>query len=266
MKDYLDFRTIPACLFVASSDRTRDVFDQVYAGFGKLWPYCPWPRYVGLTTAVPEASLHGFTPIATGVECGWRGELNAQIQQLPPEISHIILMLDDFLLLKPVDQSVLAAALAEAITQDLAYARLVPVERSLPVRLLRNLGTRQFFEPLAHNEPYPSSLQATLWKRDYLLEALRKPGSIWDFEHQRGAPGQHHAATRRLIQYRHVVERGKWMPYTRRLFHGLGMTFDAGSRPMHSLSHGLRWHAHKLLFAFAGYGLSRLKRALRARP
>ncbi|QCI79234.1 hypothetical protein E6W36_05685 [Hankyongella ginsenosidimutans] len=96
MKDYLDFRTIPACLFVASSDRTRDVFDQVYAGFGKLWPYCPWPRYVGLTTAVPEASLHGFTPIATGVECGWRGELNAQIQQLPPEISHIILMLDDF--------------------------------------------------------------------------------------------------------------------------------------------------------------------------
>jgi hypothetical protein len=249
------------CVLVSSSDRTRDVFNQVFAHFERFWPECAFDRYVGLTTVPQEHSLFGFKPVAAGSDMGWRDELVAQLRQLPATLDYVLLVLDDFLILKPINQSLLNKAAAEVISRQLNYARFIPVERHLFGRTLRWLHRpkNHIFSPLSEREPYPASLQIALWRKEYLLRSLEAPGTIWDFEHARLQQDGHFAACVPLISYRHVVERGKWMPYANHLMKRVGIQFKKGTRDIYPIHYGIKWYIGKIFFAIAGYGPSKLK-------
>lgn len=262
-----DAMTKTICVFVCSSDNTRDVFEQVARAFEVHWRNCPFERYVGLNSPIHSESLpKGFKPLYAPV-AGWRSELERQLAQLPVQYTHVLLFLDDFLLLKPVEWASLQRVLAEAIATKIEYLRLVPVCRALLPRLLRHWYRRlkpALIEPIPNTSPYYSSLQVALWKREHLREWLKNcDGTIWEFEHHQAEGSMHYAVVGQPpISYEHVVEKGIWRPHARRLFNEAGLSFNPGSRlGAGFLNNALLWY-HKVKFLIIGYSWVRVRRAI----
>ena len=244
-------------LLIASCDRNRGVLAQTAEAFRRRWPDCPFPRYVGINN--PVAAPPGFKALAAPAK-GWRAELRAQVASLPAR--RVLLFLDDFLLLRPVDTTRVLCLAERALCENWAYLRLVPPSGALAVVALRRLAAR--FKGadvcvIPGHLPYPSALQVAIWDRDYLLEQLGGSGSIWDFEHQ-AARRPHLAVTRPALCYLHLVERGMWLPHAPRLLRQANGRFDAAGRPVLGPGARLRRWGRKARFALLGYSVMRARR------
>jgi hypothetical protein len=249
-----------------SSDNTFDVGVQVAAAFDRLWPDCPYPRFALTTTAQRPWPLPGWNRIAAGQALGWRDEIKLGLGALPAEARHVLLVLDDFLLLAPIDTARAVSLIEEAENRDLPYLRLKPVERSVAGKLIWMLRTRPGIAALKSTEPYYASLQLAVWRRNHLLTMLSQLGSILDFEHQRMWTETHYAVTRRgPIRYVHVVEKGKWMPYAARAFAQAGLPFDRGMRAVWGRRYMVLHMIRKMRFALFGYSFMRLRTFMEVR-
>ena len=243
-----------------SSDNSYDVGVQVAAAFDRLWPDCPYPRFALTTSAQRPWSITGWNHLVAGLPLGWREELKLGLLALPTSARHVLLVLDDFLVLAPVDTDRAISLIKEAERRDLPYLRLKPVDRSIAGKLIWKVRTRPGIAAFKSSEPYYASLQLALWRRDHLLTMLSQPGSIWDFEHQRIGTQTHYAVTRRgPIRYMHVVEKGKWMPYAAKAFSQAGVPFDRGVRPVWGRRYMVLHIIRKVRFALFGYSLMRLR-------
>ena len=243
-----------------SSDNTFDVGVEVAAAFDLLWPDCPYPRFALTATAQRPWPLPGWNHIVAGQALGWRDELRLGLGALPSEARHVLLVLDDFLLLAPVNTARAVRLIEEAENRDLPYLRLKPVDRSIAGKLIWMLRTRPGIAALKSAEPYYASLQLALWRREHLLSMLSQPGSIWDFENQRLPAQTHYAVTRTgPIRYMHVVEKGKWMPYAAKLFARAGIPFTRGLRPVWGRRYMVLHMIRKMRFALFGYSFLRLR-------
>jgi len=255
------------CVLVASSDNTADVFRQVAPGFQRHWPDCPLPRFVGLNEDAAPAVGSGFTPVLCAEALGWRGELARQVAALPPQFDHVLLFLDDFLILRRVDTPALLQLIELALARELAYLRLIPELHSLAESAWLALGPDHRSRPvsaLAADTPYYSSLQLVLWRRSHLADLLAAPGSIWDFELQRPAATHHAITVAPPVSYRHVVERGLWMRDAPWLFRRSGLPFEPGDRPLAPWPQLVRHGWRRLKFAAIGYAWYRRRLARQA--
>lgn len=243
-----------------SSDNTFDVGVQVAAAFDRLWPDCPYSRFALTTTAQRPWPIPGWNHIVAGQAFGWRDELRLGLRALPADVHYILLVLDDFLMLAPVDTARAVSLIKEAESRDLPYLRLKPVDRSIAGKLIWNLRTSPGIAALKSSEPYYASLQLAVWHRDHLLTMLSQPGSIWDFENQCLSTQTHYAVTRKgPIRYMHVVEKGKWMPYAAKLFARAGIPFARGLRPVWGRRYMVLHMIRKMRFALFGYSFLRLR-------
>ncbi len=247
------------CVFIASSDNTLDVLRRVYPALERFWPDCPYPLFIGLNEA--PLSFTSARAVRTSV-AGWRAELLAQLEQLNHE--RLVLLLDDFLLTNRVDTRLVVQLVERAHAQQLDYLRLLPLDQAWLARLFRS--SREDIEYIPACYPYFSSLQIAVWRRTHLCQMLAAGGSIWDFELQR-LPGARHAATTlgAPIRYRHVVEKGQWMADAPRLLRRAGLSDDLGTRTREPESAVIRRLVRLALFQVVGYGVMRLRLALRAK-
>lgn len=254
-------------VFVSSSDNTRDVFLAVSKAFALFWGECNCQFYVGLNSKPNQPLAGGFIPVFAPVS-GWRQELACQIQQLQHD--YILLLLDDFLITSPVDETRLFSLLQMAQKFNLPYLRLIEIDRSWIVKKLAWLIAKlqgQSLAVLPENIPYYSSLQVAIWNRTHLIDMLTglPEGSIWAFEHQRIPDKTHHAIVEAPpIVYKHVVEKGKWMPFTQLLFTRIGLTFDPGSRAIWKGGNMLWNWKGRFVFPIVGYAWVNLKNWFRS--
>jgi hypothetical protein len=250
-------------VFIASSDNTRDVFARVFPSLIRHWRGCPYRIYAGFNT--PQVGPDGFTPVYAPVS-GWRNELAAQIETLPAE--YVLLLLDDFLILQTVDTDRVVALIGMAVSEGLAYLRLIPLRRALVPRVVvacRGPRTREI-EAIPETDPYHSSLQAVLWRRTHLLECLREEENIWRFETIRPYDAVHYSICGPApIRYRHLVEKGRWLPDARRLLRQAGLRDDLGTRGRWPWTYQLRGWVARVRFELLGYSMMRSRRALAAR-
>jgi len=253
-------------VLLSSSDNTIDVGVQIAAAFDRLWPDCPYTRFALTTSAQRPWPIPGWNHIVAGHALDWREELRLGLRALPAYARHVLLVLDDFLLLAPVDTAQVISLVEEAESRDLPYLRLKPVDRSIAGKLIWMLRTRPGIAALQSTEPYYASLQLALWRRKHLLTMLSQPGSIWDFENQRLSSQTHYAVTRKgPLRYMHVVEKGKWMPYAAKLFSRAGVLFERGLRPVWGRRYMILHMIRKLRFALFGYSFMRLRSFMKLR-
>lgn len=238
-------------VFICSSDNRRDVLDSILPSILKFWPQCPYPIYVGLNSEARPLPV-GTPVLAPPSE--WHLECAQQLRQV--EAEHLILMLDDFLIGAPVDQHRLTHLTQEALALDLGYLRLVPLGRSLPARLTgwRPPEIKPGIEQIRARRPFYSGLQVAVWKKQYLASLLQKPQSIWEFEHQY-IPGSVHCAIKERppIVYRHLVERGRWLPDARSLLRRAGLPAELGTRPSWPKSRYARLFLDQIRWVTLGY-------------
>lgn len=254
------------CIFVSSSDNTKDIFTQVFRVFPNHWKGCTIPRFVGLNSSDPEVDTHGFQPVYAPV-AGWRRELLHQITALPPSYSHVLLFLDDFFLFADVDVQRLESLLALGVRGDLPYLRFRSVRRPLVTAALYWLKRRlnpEMTEEIPESHPYYSSLQVVLWNRSHLVEMLGSHGGdIWEFEMQRRGAARHHALVGAPpIRYLHLVEKGQWHSDAAALFAKAGLDFASGKRAILPAGCRLRPWIDTVKFMIFGFSFIRIRRAL----
>ena len=244
--------TPTVAVLICSSDSRRDVLERVLPSLLKYWPDCPYPVYVGLNT---KYSVGANITTLVANPSNWRTECLEQLAQMSE--THVIVVLDDFLFQKPVDQNRVSALLSAAVESNLPYLRLVPLGRSLLERLRDLIRTRPRadFQAIRAGRPFISSLQIAIWNKTHFCSLLKSgSGSIWDFEHQARSGATHYAITGYPpIAYNHLVEKGRWQPYANSLLRQAGLPGELGTRPVWPKWTNLRVFFDKVRFHFFGY-------------
>lgn len=254
------------CVLVNSSDQARDIFEIVYANSDTIWRGCDWPRFVGFTT--PSPNLYGFSTVATNGTGGWREQLGAQLDQLPPQIEYVMRLEEDFLFLSPIDGERLDVIANEMLRRDLAYVNLSPVSRSLVgsfFEIVRRGLSRKLLRPLSIHEPYYSSLTPAIWKRSYLRDLLRRPGNIWEFEHI-VTDRRHYAVWQPVLRFDALVSKGKWLPRAPKQLARQGLSLSSSQREFKSAELRLRGLRQRISFALFGYFSLRLRQRFNLLP
>ena len=165
-------------------------------------------------------------------------------------------MLDDFLIQATVNQERLADLVASAVKMNLDYLRLVPMGRSLAARMTgrRPAQISSAIERIRQRHPFYSGLQIAIWRKRHLLSMLQQPQSIWDFERHYIRGTTHCAITSDPpIVYRHLVEKGRWLPYARSLLRRAGLPAELGDRPTWSATRYGQLFLDEVRWVLLGY-------------
>jgi len=253
------------CVLVASADETLDIFDIVFQNAETIWRDCDWPRYAGFTTKQPDR--FGFHVVAAN-KADWRERVCVQLDCLPENIRYVLLLIEDFFLTAPVNGADLNAVAEQVLRHDLAHVRLVPVSRSIlgyGLEWLRRTFTTQPLRQLAFSEPYYSSVEPAIWRREYLRALLQQPGTIWQFEYTRG-PERHYAVWRPVVHYRALVGRAKWYRFAPGLLGRHGLSLAKSPRERQTLRFTLKTMRQALTFRIFGYLTYRLRRRFNKLP
>jgi hypothetical protein len=250
------------CVLVSSSDRGRDIFELVFQNADTIWRNCDWPRFVGFTTEHPD--LYGFKALAAKAPSDWRGEVSDQLDNLPPEFQYVLLTFEDALFTSPVDGGKLDAIAKLMVQDDLSYVSLFALRRNLPglmIEFFRRKLSKYPLRRLSFSEPYYSAIGTAIWKRSYLQELLRKPGSIWDFEHI-VTDKPHYAVWKPVLWQDQLVTKGKWSHRAPRMLARQGITLSDSKRGFRTPRSRIRDFREMIVFQTVGFLSFRVRRRL----
>ena len=160
-------------VLVASCDRYSDVWQLFFKLFRKQWPDCPHAVYLGSNTV--GCAEPGVANLLVGPDDGWGKGVKAMLERLTEP--YVLLFLDDYFLLKPVERARL-----EAVKTASAQAGAAFVLLSSPLRADRPLPGHPGIGKLDPGAPYRASLNVALWRRDILLSLLKPEENPWQFE------------------------------------------------------------------------------------
>jgi hypothetical protein len=168
--------TIADCdiaVLVASCDRYCDVWPMFFKLFRKQWLDCPHRVYLGSNTV--GCVEPRVTNLLVGPDKGWGGGLKAMLEGLSEPF--VLLFLDDYFLLGPVERARLEAAKSAAVATGAANVLL-----SSPLRADHALPGHPGIGILDPGAPYRASLNVGLWRREALLSLLKPEENPWQFE------------------------------------------------------------------------------------
>jgi hypothetical protein len=213
-------------LLVVSCDRYADLWSPFFSVLARQWPDCPFPLFLGTNRKTFNEA--GVTCLPVGDDIGWADGLSAMLARLDAE--YALVFLDDFFLTGSPRGDVIQRLGRVAAQNRVGCLRLHPVpppSRRLPDH--PELGEIQV------GDPYRVSTQVAFWRIDTLRKLLVPGHSPWDFELLGSRSSDELAepfwsVREPTLPYRHVVERGRWMPEGLRTCAALGIEIDRSTR------------------------------------
>lgn len=226
-------------VLVSSCDRFFDAWRPFAAFWRRHWPArdLPWPVFL-IVNRLPVHS-EWLTPLSVGKDRGWADNLRLVLPRI--EADYVLYLQEDYFLTQPPDFARLAAMAAAmwARDADLLCLRAMPpgygAEAWPPVPESRVEGLSE----IPAGSPWRGRLQAALWRRTALLEALRPGESAWDFEAraaERLRPLRAWTVTAgtgaadALPYLSSAIVRGLWTPEARRLCIAQNVRIDPDCR------------------------------------
>lgn len=152
---------------VASCKSYSDAWTPFATLFERFWPDCPYRKvlFSDKPEVMPEIGGLEFQDIA---DEGWIQNLWKMLVG-PAHGSEVVLLLqEDFFLCYPVDQPRIARILEWFEKSDYAICRLYPLGYDTDAEIFPGICELQA------DAPYRASCQASLWKRDRLMELCRR--------------------------------------------------------------------------------------------
>jgi hypothetical protein len=149
------------------------------------------------------------------------------------------------------------------VRKNLAYASLVPLSRNRFGRIVEYFRRKLNQRPLrliSFTEPYYSSVALDIWKRSY-LRSLRRPGSIWEFEHTVSTK-LHYAVWEPILDQNQIIIKGKWARRAPQLVARQGLTLDGSKREFQRFGSVLRGIRERISLEVAGFLSFRIRRRL----
>jgi len=217
------------------------------------------PIFWGSNNLIPKSSKLDFIPILSP-QSNWREELLYQLNIIKQKykITHVLLFLDDFITIELTDFKIIDNYIRLAIDKKIKYLRLKRIEWSYIGYLFEKKRNKihvedSYIYQIDQNHPFYSSLQVAIWDIEYLLDLVLKTNDIWNFENQR-SDYIHYTVSKTLINYCHIVEKGKWDYNAKKICNKHIGYFEEGDRPSLNSKIGfLNQLLRKLLFNITGY-------------
>lgn len=213
-------------IVVVSFDGYSDIWPVFAQGFNRFWSDRPFETY--LVTNDAEPSFDKIKVVKTGEEISWSRRLRTALSQIDSE--YIILLLEDYLLCKDVDNADVLRLVNFMKENSADYIRIAPIPR------VKSDAPDNQPVPLPQDTLYGVNLQAGIWKKEYLLALADGDISAWEFEarQKNGAPtqikGNCYAVNYFPVKYLNGIIQGKWYPETVKAYKNLGIDIDTSKR------------------------------------
>jgi len=151
--------------------------------------------------------------INKGEDISFSKSLMSYLESIDDE--YFILMLDDFMILKEVDNDKIERAFKFIKSKNGVYLRLVPNPKG-EIKIDSDFSRID----VKSEVPYVTSLQMAIWKKDFLMQLLSYDFSPWEFETKAGKTEESfsnsegfYVTNYNFIHYTHFVEKGKFYPF-----------------------------------------------------
>jgi hypothetical protein len=210
-----------------SCDAYSDLWLPFFNLFWRYWSDCPWPVYLGTT----HRSFAGerVTSLKAG-DTEWSQCLRFCLNHIDSDF--VLLLLEDYFLVRPVSTAVLSEKLAMLDGFRGAQLRLFPLPGPD-----RKLATCPGIGEIHSRAAYRVSTQPAFWSRAHLLDLLVDSESAWDFEwnatkRSHNLAAAYYATYKPLIHYRHVIERGEWFRGAARYCKSQDIGCNLAARPI----------------------------------
>jgi len=155
--------------------------------------------------------------INKGEDKSFSKSLKSYLDEIEDE--YFILMLDDFIILEEVNNSLIKKAFDFIMENKGVYLRLKPNPKG-------DKKIDKYFSQIdvKNQVPYITSLQMTIWRKDFLEKLLEYDFNPWEFEIKAGKTKEaleHNdkffVTNFDFIKYTHFVEKGKFYPFIKEL-------------------------------------------------
>ena len=160
-------------IYVSSFDDYADIWPVFFARFFKYWPDCPFPIYLGAVNKFHESAR--VLPLRAADHKNWSSRAVEHLNQI--KTPYVLMMLEDYMVDRPVDNALLDKLLTLMDRLDLHAIRLFP--EPPPALAMPGVPLIGF---QGEGQPNRTSTHATIWRRDSLIALIRPGESLWEFE------------------------------------------------------------------------------------
>lgn len=212
-------------IYVSSSDAYTDLLPHFFGQFARYWPDCPHRIYLG--GVAEDYAFNGIEVLRTGA-ADWSSGAIQCLERV--ETPYVLLLLEDYFLTRPVETTEIERIVTRMEQLELHAVRLLPYPPpDMPMPALPSLG----FQTIG--APNRIGTQATIWRRDTLLELLCPGESIWEFEIYGNVRSNKFANVagcwQPALHYVLGVGRGRWFRHALRVLARDGVHPDLSVRP-----------------------------------
>ena len=163
------------CL-IFSCDKFSDLWDGNIKLFNENWPNRDFETYI-VTDKETDRQIPGIGIIAAGEHAEWSDRLKFALQFVKTD--YVFVTLDDYFLIKPVDNKRMEANLELMVEGGYDYFRFYPH----PKRATKNeLPGYKGVHHVDTSCNYSVNLYSCYWKKAFLMYVVQKPMNAWMFE------------------------------------------------------------------------------------
>lgn len=239
---------------VLSFDKYSDLWPVYFDCTKKFW-HARIPIYFVTNEKRPE--FENVQVITTGPEISWSHRARKAVETI--EAKYILLMLEDYYVTSLVEDNIIDSLISFMEKHDADYLRIYP----FPKMRFKDAG-EQGIHKVPEESLYGANLQASIWKKEYLLKLLEDGDfSAWEFEarQKNGAPtqikGNLYTVDYAPFQMVNGVLQGKWyLPSVKKL-EALGINVNTSSRAILPWTKVVAYRAKIILRRIAGPSIIR---------
>lgn len=214
-------------VMVLSFDRYSDLWPVYFDCAKKFW-HTKMRTY--LVTNEKKPNYENVQVITTGPEISWSRRARKAVESV--DTKYILLMLEDYYVISEVTDSSISPMVSFMEKNDADYLRIYP----FPEIHFKDMG-EQGIHRVPEESLYGVNLQASIWKKDYLLKLLEGGDfSAWEFEarQKNGAStqikGNLYTVDYAPFEMVNGVLQGKWYPPSVKILETLGIHVDTSKR------------------------------------
>lgn len=212
-------------VLVLSCDGSSDLWRPFLSQFHRHFPSNDTRIYVGANSIACQEP--GIVPILSGEDKNWSWSYKRILEQI--EERKLAIFVDDLLLASQVDTECLLNTVEFCFTSDAKHVKYWP--NPSPSNRRHYPGIDQ----CTHGIPYRATV-CGFWDREYLMSLLLEGENPWNFE----ILGSYRASyvdgffelNTPLFTFKHMVEKGRWLPQSVEWAMNEGVMLDIDKRPM----------------------------------
>ena len=218
-------------------DGYSDLWDDCFKLFNMFYKDNPYRTL--FINNIKEVSYPGIETFHAGEDAEWSKKVQLAIKEC--DTPYICLLLEDFLVGEKIDNKLVEDTVDYIKKENIRYFKLVNMSRAVKNKDCQ-YKNKEYLHIIPEDDEYGVSLQAAIWKKEYLKELLGEDNyNAWIFEFNRVKEAKEKPNTpkegcvfdeRNILNLKHGVVQSKYLPNTVRYFEKKGIKLNINREVM----------------------------------